>query len=52
MNLVSGSHSSGQNLYYFEWYPKHRYNIFKHEENKKLCEEALSEVRRLKLRNV
>jgi REP element-mobilizing transposase RayT len=41
MNLVSGGHSSGQNLYHFEWRPRYRYNIFKHEGNKKLCEEAL-----------
>jgi len=44
MNLVSGSHSSSQNLYHFEWCPKYRYNMFIKEENKKLCEEALREV--------
>jgi REP element-mobilizing transposase RayT len=44
MSLVSGSHSSGQNLYHFEWCPKYRYNPFKHEENKKLYEEALGKV--------
>jgi putative transposase len=44
MELDNGSHSSGQNLYHFEWCPKYRYNIFKHEENKKLCEKTLREV--------
>ncbi len=44
MNLVSGSHSIGQNLYHLEWCPKYRYNMFKREENKKLCEEILREV--------
>ena len=44
MELVSGSHSIGQNLYHLEWCPKYRYNMFKHEENKKLCEEILREV--------
>ena len=44
MDLVSGSHSIGQNLYHLEWCPKYRYNIFKQEENKKLCEEVLYEV--------
>ncbi len=44
MNLVSGSHSIGQNLYHLEWCPKYRYNMFKREENKKLCEEILRGV--------
>jgi len=44
MDLVSGSHSIGQNLYHLEWCPKYRYNMFKQEENKKLCEEVLHEV--------
>ena len=44
MNLVSGSHSIGQNLYHLEWCPKYRYNMFKREENKKLCEKILREV--------
>jgi putative transposase len=44
MNLISGSHSIGQNLYHLEWCPKYRYNMFKREENKKLCEEVLHEV--------
>ena len=44
MNLVSGSHSIGQNLYHLEWCPKYRYNMFIKEENKKLCEEILGEV--------
>ncbi len=44
MELVSGSHSIGQNLYHLEWCPKYRYNMFKREENKKLCEEVLHEV--------
>ena len=44
MELVSGSHSIGQNLYHLEWCPKYRYNMFKREENKKLCEKVLYEV--------
>ena len=44
MDLVSGSHSIGQNLYHLEWCPKYRYNMFKREENKNLCEEVLHEV--------
>jgi putative transposase len=44
MDLVSGSHSIGQNLYHLEWCPKYRYNMFKREENKNLCEEILREV--------
>ena len=44
MDLVSGSHSIGQNLYHLEWCPKYRYNMFMKEENKKLCEEILEEV--------
>ena len=44
MNLNSGSHSIGQNLYHLEWCPKYRYNMLKREENKKLCEEVLHEV--------
>ncbi|HEC94864.1 MAG TPA: IS200/IS605 family transposase [Thermoplasmatales archaeon] len=44
MELVSSSHSVGQNLYHLEWCPKYRYNMFKREENKKLCEEVLKKV--------
>ena len=44
MDLISGSHSIGQNLYHLEWCPKYRYNMFKQEENKKLCEEVLRRV--------
>ena len=44
MELVSGSHSVGQNLYHLEWCPKYRYKMFMKEENKKLCEEILEEV--------
>ena len=44
MDLVSSSHSIGQNLYHLEWCPKYRYNMFKREENKNLCEEVLHEV--------
>ncbi len=44
MDLVSGSHSIGQNLYHLEWCPKYRYNMFRHEENKKLCETILHDV--------
>lgn len=44
MNLVSGSHNIGQNLYHLEWCPKYRFNMFKQEENKKLCEKILQEI--------
>jgi len=44
MDLISGSHSVGQNLYHLEWCPKYRYNMFRREENKKLCEEILHEI--------
>ena len=44
MELISGSHSVGQNLYHLEWCPKYRYKMFIKEENKKLCEEILKEV--------
>jgi len=44
MDLISGSHSVGQNLYHLEWCPKYRYNMFRQEENKKLCEDVLREV--------
>jgi len=44
MDLVSGSHSIGQNLYHLEWCPKYRYNMFRREEHKKLCEDVLHHV--------
>ena len=44
MELVSGSHSIGQNLYHLEWCPKYRYNMFRGKGNKKLCEDILHEV--------
>jgi putative transposase len=44
MELVSGSHSVGQNLYHLEWCPKYRYNMFRGKGNKKLCEDVLHEV--------
>ena len=44
MKLVSESHSIGQSLYHLEWCPKYRYNMFKKEENKKLCEKILRNV--------
>ena len=44
MDLVSGSHSVGQNLYHLEWCPKYRYNMFRGKKNKKLCEDILHEV--------
>jgi REP element-mobilizing transposase RayT len=44
MELVSGSHSLGQNLYHFERYPKYRHKTFRKEKNKKLCKEVLREV--------
>ena len=44
MDLVSGSHSIGQNLYHLEWCPKYRYNMFRGKKNKKLCEDILHEV--------
>ncbi len=44
MNLVSGSHSIGQNLYHLEWCPKYSYKMIMKKENKKHCEEVLHEV--------
>ena len=44
MKLISGSHSIGQNLYHLEWCPKCRYNMFRREENKKLCEDILHDI--------
>jgi len=44
MELFSGSHSIGQNLYHLEWCPKYRYNMFRGTGNKKLCEDILHEV--------
>ena len=44
MDLTSGSHSIGQNLYHLEWCPKYRYNMFRQEENKKLCEDILHDI--------
>jgi putative transposase len=44
MDLVSGSHSIGQNLYHLEWCPKYRYNMFRGKKNKKLCEDILRKV--------
>jgi REP element-mobilizing transposase RayT len=44
MELVSGSHSIGQNIYHLEWCPKYRYNMFRGKGNKKLCEDILYEV--------
>lgn len=44
MDVVSGSHSVGQNLYHLEWCPKYRYKMFMKEENKKFCEEILGDV--------
>jgi len=44
MELVSGRHSKVQNLYHLEWCPKYRYNMFRDEGNKKLCEDILHEI--------
>jgi hypothetical protein len=44
MDLISGSHSVGQNLYHLEWCPKYRYNMFRREDHKNLCEKILHEV--------
>ena len=44
LNLISGSHSVGQNLYHLEWCPKYRYSMFMKEENKKLYEDILIDV--------
>ena len=44
MDLVSSSHSKGQNLYHLEWCPKYRYNMFRGKGNKKLCEDILHEI--------
>ena len=44
MKLISGSHRVGQSVYHFEWCPKYRYQMFKKEENKKLCENILEKI--------
>ena len=44
MELISSSHSIGQNLYHLEWCPKYRYNMFRQEGIKNLCEEILREI--------
>jgi Transposase and inactivated derivatives len=44
MDLVRSNHRVGQNLYHFEWCPKYRYNMFRKEENRKLCENILREI--------
>ena len=44
MELISSSHSIGQNLYHLEWCPKYRYNMFRQVDNKNLCEEILREI--------
>ena len=44
MDLISSSHSVGQNIYHLEWCPKYRYNMLKNEDIKKLCEDILREI--------
>ena len=44
MDLISNNHSVGQNIYHLEWCPKYRYQMFKSEEIKKLCEDVLREI--------
>jgi len=44
LDLVSGSHSIGQNLYHLEWCPKYRYNMFRREDNKNLCHQILQDI--------
>ena len=44
LKIDSGSHSVGQNMYHLEWCPKYRYNLFKKQENKNICEEILMDV--------
>ena len=44
LDLISGSHSIGQNLYHLEWCPKYRYNMFRREDHKNLCEEILRKI--------
>ncbi len=44
MDLISSSHSVGQNIYHLEWCPKYRYHMFKNEDIKKLCEDILREI--------
>ena len=44
MQLISGSHSVGQNMYHLEWCPKYRYNMFRKQEHKNLCEHILHDV--------
>jgi len=44
VQLISGSHSVGQNMYHLEWCPKFRYNMFRKQEHKNLCERILHDV--------
>ena len=44
MELISSSHSVGQNIYHLEWCPKYRYLMLRREEIKKLCEDVLRDV--------
>jgi len=44
LELIITSYSIGQNLYHLEWCPKYRYNMFRREENKKLCKYILHDI--------
>lgn len=44
MNLFNGIYSVSQNLYQLERCFKYRYNMFRDQKNKKLCEDFLYEV--------
>ena len=44
LELKHYAHKVGVNVHHLEWCTKYRYNMFKHNKYKKLCEEILKEV--------
>ena len=44
MELISSSHSVGQNIYHLEWCPKYRYHMMRQEQIQKLIEDVLRDV--------
>jgi REP element-mobilizing transposase RayT len=44
MDLKSSSHGYGQLVYHFEWTPRYRYEMFRKQENTKLCEDIIQEI--------
>jgi REP element-mobilizing transposase RayT len=44
MDLKSSSHGYGQLMYHLEWTLKYRYEMFRKQENAKLCEDIIREI--------